>query len=1049
MILTKCSVNSIDYDRLIEEKILGRRVDELLLIVPTNRKIRHFKKDLISFSPGKTTGAIFLETIETFSTKLLFSNSFSNRIISDPAAKVLLKQSFKETKLSFFSSYKTEIPDGTLERVRNVISEYKKHGITDVLLRKEAEKLETSEKLKAEDIANVFTAFNRRCKEIGVLETGDIYKEINSYEPQEFEARFRKLYPKVDLILIDGFDEFTMPETTIFNSLSNIKDSKLFIRFDYYPANNNIFSHLDDSYEKLLEKGFEKKEDTSFTPRKDFQELIRRSLFKVNTGEKNSKYQNTISEIKANNREKEVELITKEIKSLILEKKVEPHKICVVFNLIQQYSPIIRDQFKLNGIPFNLTDRYVLSTFSPVIEIISFLEVLENDFYYKDLFRVLGGTLFDKDEIDYSNLLQTAVKLKLVAGYENWVNKISDIKNALEREKSDNDYALRKLNLPRAINDLKTIKRKLEPFTQELTPGEFYQNIKKLIYERNVPFKILNGEEERREENIKSIEVFLETVQELIELFVLEYGTGKKFPLGFYLNNIRTAVKSARFNIKEKSNYGVLVTNLNEVRGLSFDYLFIAGLTDGDLPTRYSPEIFFSGSFVKNDIRHLTEERYHFYQSLCSWTKGLYLSYPEMDKKKELVKSNFLAEFLQLFSINSICDDLYKDNIYNREEILKIAGGKQRAGYEELIKENSLNPEEIENDIEHYNKKKQDPFSVFEGNGFISSKLSSEQKDELALRKEEAYSITQLEMYAQCPFRYFIERVLNLNEIEEPQEEIEAFELGSLIHDILFEFYTRVKGTELGVLSKNNGEFDNALKLLFEIAEEKITKSGFHSPFSFYEKERILGINGNNKESILYRFLEEERGRNPEFEPSFFEIEFGKPGSAAGDLKVNGINVTGKIDRVDVDNPNLRYKVLDYKLGGKKPKEDELLQGLSLQLPLYMLAVKELLLEKAGVEFEPAASEIYSLKLGNDFGSKPVLPKRSKLNYDNSSAEKRIEFIEYNDELIKICKESITRYVESISTGIFHITKQNNPQEKACKYCTHSSICRINELTKS
>ena len=50
---------------------------------------------------------------------------------------------------------------------------------------------------------------------------------------------------------------------------------------------------------------------------------------------------------------------------------------------------------------------------------------------------------------------------------------------------------------------------------------------------------------------------------------------------------------------------------MNEIRGLNFDYLFISGLCDGDFPTRYSPEIFFSGAYVKSEIYHQTEERYH------------------------------------------------------------------------------------------------------------------------------------------------------------------------------------------------------------------------------------------------------------------------------------------------------------------------------------------------------------------------------------------------------------------------------------------------------
>ncbi|MCU0406865.1 MAG: hypothetical protein MUE64_07840, partial [Ignavibacteriaceae bacterium] len=65
---------------------------------------------------------------------------------------------------------------------------------------------------------------------------------------------------------------------------------------------------------------------------------------------------------------------------------------------------------------------------------------------------------------------------------------------------------------------------------------------------------------------------------------------------------------------------------MNEIRGLNFDYLFIGGLNDGDLPTRFTPEIFFSGSFAREEVQHQVEQRYLFYQALCTWKKKLYLS---------------------------------------------------------------------------------------------------------------------------------------------------------------------------------------------------------------------------------------------------------------------------------------------------------------------------------------------------------------------------------------------------------------------------------------
>ena len=131
-----------------------------------------------------------------------------------------------------------------------------------------------------------------------------------------------------------------------------------------------------------------------------------------------------ITQINAQSREEEVELIAKEIKKLLQDKKIEPERICIVFNLIGNYSTIIRDRFNVYGIPFNLTDRFSLSTSPPVKALLGLLEILENDFYYKNIFRAFGSGFLGSMGIDISSLLKTSVELKIVSGYENWMDRI-------------------------------------------------------------------------------------------------------------------------------------------------------------------------------------------------------------------------------------------------------------------------------------------------------------------------------------------------------------------------------------------------------------------------------------------------------------------------------------------------------------------------------------------------------------------------------------------------------------------------------------------------
>ena len=49
MILTKDKINEINIDVFIESKILSGQIESILILVPTNRKLRDLKKKIINY----------------------------------------------------------------------------------------------------------------------------------------------------------------------------------------------------------------------------------------------------------------------------------------------------------------------------------------------------------------------------------------------------------------------------------------------------------------------------------------------------------------------------------------------------------------------------------------------------------------------------------------------------------------------------------------------------------------------------------------------------------------------------------------------------------------------------------------------------------------------------------------------------------------------------------------------------------------------------------------------------------------------------------------
>ena len=562
-----------------------------------------------------------------------------------------------------------------------------------------------------------------------------------------------------------------------------------------------------------------------------------------------------------------------------------------------------------------------------------------------------------------------------------------------------------------------------------------------LIFKLNVSENVLNDKSELVEKNIKALDTFIETVNEILDLLEDEYSGETKFSLKFFLNQIRTAVTSARYNIKEKPGYGIQVTTLNEIRGLEFDYLFICGLCDGDLPTRYMPEVFLSGSFSRQEQNHQIEERYHFYQSLCSWKKKLYLTHPLSEEIRELVRSNFLTEFKNLFEITEKKETDYLNKIYSKDELLRAAGfigvDSIKGKYDE--KKIPINLEKLQQSISINDLRTKDPFAASAFTGDIYESLKENEKDWLFGLKNNRYSTSQLETYAKCPYKYFAERILKLEQLDEPVEEIEALEMGSILHNLLYEFYTQLKNKNIVLFNCSTDEYKYAEDLLFSLAGKKVDEANFKSPLSFYEREKILGINNNRRNSILYEFLKAEREQKDGFVPSFLEIGFGFTDNyeipePVRNLKAKDVFVRGKIDRIDINSDKKSFRVIDYKLGGKKPTDEDLRTGISLQLPLYMFAAKELIKAQLIKDFEPEGADIYSLKYREkSFGRLPV----KSLSSDKSLTE----------DLIETCLDSINGYVQSISSGKFHLTQLKDRESKVCRFCSFRAICRIEETS--
>jgi ATP-dependent helicase/nuclease subunit B len=408
-----------------------------------------------------------------------------------------------------------------------------------------------------------------------------------------------------------------------------------------------------------------------------------------------------------------------------------------------------------------------------------------------------------------------------------------------------------------------------------------------------------------------------------------------------------------------------------------------------------------------------------------------------------------LIEFKNTFEVSKITARDFEDTVFSRNELLEYVGKSVSSGLNSfaLPKQVKLNMDEIEKAIKINEIRLKDDSVESPYTGVLKDELSAELKEVLLKLKDKQYSVTRLESYAKCPYKYFVERVLHLNTVEEPTEEMEAFEIGSLLHIIIYRFYSELAEKNIVLQSADDKNFVKAEKIIFNIADEITSNLKLNSAFTFYEKEKILGIGGDKKNSILYKFLLEERNKADGFLPKYFETTFGEVDDptdkrvfANEEFLAGKVKVRGKIDRIDINEVANTVKIIDYKLSGKKPTKDDLLSGLSLQLPLYLFAAKELINAQIKKDYEPYGTEIYSLKFNSkEFGPKIIKTIRAR-------TDKKDKMVQMAEEMINVCIDSINKYVDEIASGKFNLSELEDRENKVCRYCNFRSICRIQEV---
>ena len=1036
--LTKGQV-FLPIDHEIRTRLEDDRADTFLHIVPTDHARRKWCCEYLKSTPNRAVASLHIYTLGEFVRRFFYSGLNRERRYTGVGIQTVWTHQIMEEEQFPFLKPQPEIrvPQGTAKQLREAVNQLKRQGVDWQHLQEDSDDVDISSKLA--DLIKFYKAYEARLGKQWV-DRADIHRataEELSGSPGRSERLIQKVFPNVDLVVVSGFDVFFPHDFAILTGIANLPSMKMGVLLNFDAQNESLFGHIKADYDRFLSSGFEQHSEERETPDVAPNLHFAQNLFRTDQGAGSSidklVLTDQISLLCPPNRVQEVEEIAKLIKRLTLNQSSPAlDQICVTFYQLDTYASLIREIFPLHGIPYTLEWSESLEKSTVIMSIFSLLEQLQG-----------GATPQTREKVSRSPYFQI----------DNQDVEIDDC----------------------GLNT-------------ELTPEAFRESFDRLMDTLKVRQQILKGSWESRTRfaahKMNAYREFRRLIDELVEFLKTNHGSEMCHSFENYVRLLRLMTSESLYQWGNPNDTGVCILPLDQTMDLSFNTVILGGLVDGEFPAVLRSDTFLPYSQKGTELDRLREDRFLFYRVLTLYREQLYLLSPQHDGDVELVPSTFIDELQRVAEIKTAIDadktlfstenflKNYGTSVWEHSEMVRLAEPAvppRLLATLPLIAHN-VRVEKSRTGTQGSTQK----LLQYEGH-LLPNLLSQSSHRALEQRRDRTYSVSQLETYGECPYRYFSNRVLNLNITEEEETGLTNMEIGRLAHRILFEFYDRRRNAS--PLSKcKDPDFDEAVADLRRIARghldtEEVQRHLNRADKLFWdiEVERLIG--GHGRTGILPAFLEAERERDFEVHPRYFEVEFGpsvrsEPTdpqlSSTEAIMVGGVSLSGRIDRIELGNG--MFVIGDYKTGSTTPKLNDILEGRSLQLPLYVAVVEQLLKRQfssiqdfvddlepvqgvGGVYYVLQEESEAELGIGDKEFNKRAFEASSRsgqllpnsryqiTNTDSDSDSNPIKSI------VDVAVKHANQYVRSIAKGDFQLTRHD--KTKVCRYCSFKRICRV------
>lgn len=1012
------------------------------------------------------------------------------RRLDDPSKAVLMSMALESVKDKLTLYGKHTSSRSVISEFVTLSAEFKQSAVSSDAVRLA---LAASEdgllKMKLGDITTVLDAY-------------DAMTEGSYFNPDDLLTELYDILPDTDyfknrLVFIDAFRGFTVQEYKVISRMLS-QSQAVYVtlctdNLDNSDDETDLFAHTKRTARRLID--IAKKNGVSvakpqylsmrskfnnFPP--DFRRFsapelaaLEKELFSLTPNVYEDEC-NNITLCKAPDIYSECEFIACTAKKLIREKGYRCRDIAVIARDSSAYESPLRSALKKCGIPVFEDSRQPVDV-SPVTALVeSAIDIACDGFNTETLMRYLktGLSGFTTEEISAVENYSYLWSINGSQWTREWTQNPAGFGEEIgEEEKAELEYlnSIRK----RIVSPLYDLKEKLAGSKGEESAAAVFSFLEKIDAAENIRTLAKNlavrGETGLALDLERLWDIIIDMLEGIETLTRGRYLTAKEFSEMFELMLGVQTVGSLPQGLDE-----ITIGSADRIRTVAPKIVFIAGANSGVFPGVPS-----SGSALTDKDRRkmselgielsdfgeykLAEEKLIAYNAFCCVSDMLFVCCPQKNAKGEQLNPSEL--YIKIKSLFPGCREITAEE----ENGMYFIEGEELA-FEQLAKNKRENNSLYASLCEYFSESPDYSGRISaldRATGNRDFRIKNSDAAEALFGKNMYMSASRVESFYKCPFSYFCR--YGIKAMPRKIAELDPMQRGNIIHYALEKLLTDFDRDTLTSMT-----FDDIHKyirpLLTDYLNSKLDGENRSERFIWLFNKLIYSVC-----DVAERLIKELSQSS--FVPSDFELQIGNDGEIpAYEVKTqNGkVIISGAIDRVDeaIIDDKKYIRIVDYKSSGKDFRLSDIVQGLNMQMLIYLFTLWENGKDKygeftpAGVLYYPAKSPLVSASRGaTDEEIEAERQKRCTMTgivLDNSEVIKAMDSTEsgtyipvkykkgeFTGSLIGLSQlEKLKEKADGILAGmadalhegrIEAIPAFGDSYKHVCDYCDYKAVC--------